>query len=56
MTWGGLQGTQVFNKNYPHDPNDKKIKDRERILARINTEKLGSQYGVVSSVGTSCKK
>ncbi|MEO8535590.1 MAG: hypothetical protein ABI441_17675 [Flavobacterium sp.] len=56
MAWGGLTGTRIFNKNYPNDPNDKNYKDRERITARINTEKLGSQYGINSPVGTPCKK
>ena len=56
MAWGGLIDTTIFNKNYPNDPNNKNYKDRERIIARINTEKLGSQYGINSPVGTPCKK
>lgn len=56
MAWGGLTGTYIFDKNYPNDPNHKNYKDRERILARINTEKLGSEYGVNLPVGTPCKK
>jgi hypothetical protein len=56
MAWGGLQGTYIFNKDYPDDPNHKNYKDRERIFARINTEKIGSQYGVNSPIGTPCKK
>ncbi|URC14104.1 hypothetical protein [Flavobacterium sp. B183] len=56
MNWGGLQGTHVFNENFPDDPNNKKFKDGERILARINTEKLGTQYDVNSPVGIPCKK
>jgi hypothetical protein len=56
LAWGGLTGTYVFNKNYPNDPNDKNYKDRERIFARINTEKLGTQYGINSPIGTPCKK
>jgi hypothetical protein len=56
MAWGGLRDTEVFNKNYPNDPTHKNYKDRERILARINTEKFGSQYGITSPLGTPCKK
>lgn len=56
MAWGGLTGTYAFNKTYPNDPNDKNYKQRERIFNRINTEKLGSQYGVNFPVGTPCKK
>jgi hypothetical protein len=56
LAWGGLTGTYVFNKDYPNDPNDKNYKDRERIFARINTEKLGTQYGINSPIGTPCKK
>lgn len=56
IAWGGLQGTVIFNKNYPNDPNHKNYKDRVRILARINAEKYGSQYGVYSPLGTPCKK
>jgi hypothetical protein len=56
MAWSGLQGTYIFNKNYPDDPNHKNYKDRERILARWNTEKLGTQYGIYSPIGTPCKK
>lgn len=56
MAWGGLQGTSIFNKNYPNDPNDKNYKERERILARIVAEKNGSQYGIISPLGTPCKK
>jgi hypothetical protein len=56
MAWGGLNGTEIFNKNYPNDPNHKNYKDRERILARINVERFGSQYGIYSPIGTPCKK
>lgn len=56
MAWGGLQNTYIFNKTYPENPNHKNYKDRERIIARINTEKLGSVYGINTPVGTSCKK
>jgi hypothetical protein len=56
MAWGGLDKTYIFNKNYPDDPNNKNYKDRQRILARINTERLGSQYGVNTPIGTPCKK
>ena len=56
LAWGGLTGTYVFNKDYPNDPNDKNYKDRERIFAKINTEKLGTQYGINSPIGTPCKK
>ena len=56
MAWGGLDRTYIFNKNYPNDPNHKNYKDRERIFSRINTEKIGSQYGIYSPVGTPCKK
>nr|WP_315155112.1 hypothetical protein [uncultured Flavobacterium sp.] len=56
MAWGGLIGTYVFNKTYPDDPNHKNYKERVRILARVNTEKLGSQYGIYSPIGTPCKK
>lgn len=56
MAWGGLTGTYVFNKNYPNDPNHKNYKDRERILARVYTEKLGSVYGINTPIGTPCKK
>ncbi|WP_369013217.1 hypothetical protein [Flavobacterium anhuiense] len=56
MAWGGLTNTYIFNKVYPNDPNDKNYKDRERILARINTEKFGSQYGITSPLGTPCKR
>ena len=55
MAWGGLIGTYIFNKNYPNDPNNINYKDRERILARIITERIGSQYGVNSPIGTPCK-
>ena len=56
MAWGGLQGTDFFNKNYPNDPTHKNYKDRERILGRITAERIGSQYGVNSPLGTPCKK
>ena len=56
MAWGGLQGTYIFNKNYPNDPNHKNYKDRERILDRINAEKKGSQYYSATPIGTPCKK
>lgn len=56
MAWGGLQGTSAFNTNYPDDPNHKNYKDRARILARITAEKNGSQYGIISPLGTPCKK
>lgn len=56
MAWGGLQDTYIFNKTYPDDPNHKNYKDRERIIARINAERLGSQYGVNTPIGTPCKK
>ena len=56
MAWGGLQETQIFNKNYPDDPNHKNYKDRERIFGRINTEKNGSEYGINTPIGTPCKK
>lgn len=56
MAWGGLDGTFIFNKDFPNDPNDKNYKYRERIFARINTEKLGTQYGINSPIGTPCKK
>ena len=55
MAWGGLVGTEIFNKNYPNDSNHKNFKDRERIFARINTEKIGSQYGINFPIGTPCK-
>lgn len=56
MAWGGLKDTYIFNKNYPNNPNHKNYKDRVRILARINTEKIGSQYGITAPIGTPCKK
>lgn len=56
MAWGGLITTAIFTKNYPNDPNHKNYKDRERIMARINTEKLGSIYGSNMPIGTPCKK
>ena len=56
MALGGLTGTTFFNKNYPNDPNHKNYNDRIRIFARINTEKLGSQYGINTPLGTPCKK
>jgi hypothetical protein len=56
LAWGGLVGTHVFNKNYPNDPTDKNYNEREIILSRINTEKLGTQYGINSPIGTPCKK
>ncbi|HEX7870236.1 MAG TPA: hypothetical protein VF455_08985 [Chryseobacterium sp.] len=56
MAWGGLQETQIFNKNYPDDPNHKNYKDRERILGRIHAEKNGSVYGINTPIGTPCKK
>ena len=56
MAKGGLTGTTFFNKNYPNDPNHKNYNDRIRIFARINTEKLGSQYGINTPLGTPCKK
>ena len=56
MAWGGLQETQIFNINYPDDRDHKNFKDRERIFDRINTEKLGAQYGINSPLGTPCKK
>jgi hypothetical protein len=56
MAWGGLDKTSIFNKIYPNDPTHNNYKDRERILARINAERLGSQYGITSPLGTPCKK
>ena len=55
MAWGGLVGTDIFNKNYPNDSNHKNFQNRERIFARINTEKIGSQYGINTPIGTPCK-
>ncbi|WP_166920599.1 hypothetical protein [Flavobacterium poyangense] len=56
MAWAGLYKTNIFIKNYPNDPNHKNFKDRQRIYDRINTEKLGAQYGVNFPLGTPCKK
>ena len=56
LAWGGLTGTQIFNEKYPNDTNDKNYNERVRIFARINTEKLGTQYGINSPIGTPCKK
>lgn len=56
MAWGGLTETEAFNKIYPKDLNDKNYRDRERIFARINTEKFGSVYGINTPLGTPCKK
>jgi hypothetical protein len=56
IAWGGLTNTYIFDKIYPNDPNHKNFKDRERILARIIAEKNGSQYGIISPLGTPCKK
>ena len=56
MAKGGLTGTTFFNKNYHNNPNHKNYNDRIRIFARINTEKLGSQYGINTPLGTPCKK
>lgn len=56
IAWGGLQDTYIFNKNYPDNPTHKNYKDRLRIMAKINTEKLGTQYGMYSPLGTPCKK
>lgn len=56
MAWGGLQGTEVFNKNYPNNPDHKNYKDRERILGRIHAEKIGSVYSIYTPLGTPCKK
>jgi hypothetical protein len=56
MAWGGLQGTYIFNKNYPDDSTHKNYKARERIMARINAERKGSQYYGALPLGTPCKK
>lgn len=53
---GGLKETNTFYENFPDDPTHKNFNNRERIFARINTEKSGTQYGVNSPIGTSCKK
>ncbi|WP_166920595.1 hypothetical protein [Flavobacterium poyangense] len=55
MAWGGLLRTEIFNKNYPNNPTHKNFKDRERILRRITAERNGSEYGIISPLGTSCK-
>ena len=56
MAWAGLQKTEIFNKIYPNDPNNKNYKERERIFARITAERKGEQYGVTFPVGKLCKK
>ncbi|WP_374174939.1 hypothetical protein [Flavobacterium tructae] len=56
MAWAGLQKTEIFNKIYPNDPNNKNYKERERIFARITAERKGEQYGVTSPAGKPCKK
>ncbi len=56
MAWGGLQDTYIFNKNFPNDPTHINYKERERIFARINTEKKGEKYGINLPIGTPCKK
>lgn len=56
LAWGGLKDTNAFSNNYPDNLNHKNYKERERILARIYTEKRGSEYGSNSPIGTPCKK
>lgn len=55
LAWGGLTNTTYFNNMYSDDPNHINYDDRQRILARIIAEKLGSQYGVTTPLGTPCK-
>ena len=50
MAWGGLQGTYIFNKTYPQGS-----AGRDKILARINTERKGSPYQGYTPLGTPCK-
>lgn len=56
LAWGGLTGTTIFNANFPNDPSHKNYKTRERILNRINAEKLGLFYQNTTPLGTPCKK
>ena len=56
LAWGGLTGTTIFNTNFPNDLSHKNYKTRERILNRINAEKLGLFYQNTTPLGTPCKK
>ncbi|SFN62055.1 hypothetical protein SAMN05444143_1451, partial [Flavobacterium succinicans] len=56
LAWGGLTGTTIFNTDFPNDQSHKNYKTRERILNRINSEKLGLFYKKITPLGTPCKK
>lgn len=55
IAWAGLEGTYIFNKNYPNDPNHKNYKDRNRILSRGSIEKYNKSRGNQIPVGKPCK-
>ncbi|KFF12587.1 hypothetical protein [Flavobacterium hydatis] len=55
IAWAGLEGTYIFNKNYPNDPNDKNYNDRNRILSRGSIEKYNKPRGNQSPLGKPCK-
>jgi hypothetical protein len=56
LAWGGLTDTYVFNKTFPNDSSHKNYADRQRIINRTNSEKLGNVAGQSSPLGTPCKK
>lgn len=54
IAWAGLEGTYIFNKNYPNDPNDKNYSDRNRILSRGSIEKYNKPRGNQIPIGKPC--
>lgn len=55
MAWSGLIGTDIFNKNYPNDPNHKNYTDRERIKNRRYAEDFNISRENQSPIGEPCK-
>ena len=55
IAWAGLEGTYVFNKNYPNDQNNKNYADRNRILSRGSIERYNKPRGNQIPVGKPCK-
>ena len=56
LAMSGLWGTTFFNKKYPNDPNNANYNERQRIIKRVQAEKIGGQFGPISPIGTPCKK
>ncbi len=54
IAWAGLEGTYVFNKNYPNDQTNKNYADRNRILSRGSIERYNKPRGNQSPVGKPC--